>query len=208
MERDLVGAGYQAFEDSVLMKLQKVISIPLLQSYPFIAMLTGLTLYIVISLAVVLKSLLAEQHQRGEANGIAMTLIFSNSFNAKPQRNNEQEHWCAFGLAPFKHGVYSIAFDSSLSLLQAFSICIALVDSNMPYELSIVMDEHQRSNGILVTRFTLQSIYAQSDDEKLEFENESGNTNILDAAEPKNKEKKGALKSLQLIDAILLSEMG
>ncbi|XP_054803148.1 mitotic spindle checkpoint protein MAD1-like isoform X2 [Prosopis cineraria] len=43
----------------------------------------------------------------------------------------------------------------------------------------IVMDEHQRSNGIPVTRFTLQSIYAQSDEEKLEFEYESGNTNIL-----------------------------
>ncbi|XP_004499365.1 mitotic spindle checkpoint protein MAD1 isoform X2 [Cicer arietinum] len=43
----------------------------------------------------------------------------------------------------------------------------------------IVMDEHQRSNGIPVTRFTLQSIYAQSDDEKIEFEYESGNTNIL-----------------------------
>ncbi|KAI5593247.1 hypothetical protein BDE02_03G001700 [Populus trichocarpa] len=43
----------------------------------------------------------------------------------------------------------------------------------------IVMDEHQRSNGIPVTRFTLQSVYAQSDDEKLEFEYESGNTNIL-----------------------------
>lgn len=43
----------------------------------------------------------------------------------------------------------------------------------------IVMDEHQRPNGIPVTHFTLQSIYAQSDDEKLEFEYESGNTNIL-----------------------------
>uniref|UniRef100_A0A7N0ZWV9 Mitotic spindle checkpoint protein MAD1 n=1 Tax=Kalanchoe fedtschenkoi TaxID=63787 RepID=A0A7N0ZWV9_KALFE len=43
----------------------------------------------------------------------------------------------------------------------------------------IVMDEHQRSNGIPVTRFTLQSIYAQSDDEKLEFEYESGNTTIV-----------------------------
>jgi len=47
------------------------------------------------------------------------------------------------------------------------------------YLLQIVMDEHQRSNGIPVTRFTLQSVYAQSDDEKLEFEYESGNTNIL-----------------------------
>ncbi|XP_023530274.1 mitotic spindle checkpoint protein MAD1 [Cucurbita pepo subsp. pepo] len=43
----------------------------------------------------------------------------------------------------------------------------------------IVMDEHQRTDGIPVTRFTLQSIYAQSDDEKLQFEYESGNTNIL-----------------------------
>ncbi|PON66622.1 Spindle assembly checkpoint component Mad, partial [Parasponia andersonii] len=43
----------------------------------------------------------------------------------------------------------------------------------------IVMDEQQRPNGIPVTRFTLQSIYAESDEEKLEFEYESGNTNIL-----------------------------
>ncbi|KAM4126170.1 hypothetical protein ACJW30_01G369200 [Castanea mollissima] len=47
------------------------------------------------------------------------------------------------------------------------------------FGFKIVMDEHQRSNGIPVTRFTLQSIYAQSDDEKLEFEYESGNTTIL-----------------------------
>uniref|UniRef100_A0A7C9D1A8 Mitotic spindle checkpoint protein MAD1 n=1 Tax=Opuntia streptacantha TaxID=393608 RepID=A0A7C9D1A8_OPUST len=43
----------------------------------------------------------------------------------------------------------------------------------------IVMDDRQRPNGIPVTRFTLQSIYAQSDEEKLEFEYESGNTKIL-----------------------------
>lgn len=43
----------------------------------------------------------------------------------------------------------------------------------------IVMDDHQRSNGIPVTRFTLQSIYAQSEDEKLVFEYESGSTNIV-----------------------------
>ncbi|CAI0437654.1 unnamed protein product [Linum tenue] len=44
----------------------------------------------------------------------------------------------------------------------------------------IVMDERQRPNGIPVTRFTLQSIYAMNDDEKLEFEYESGNTNIVE----------------------------
>lgn len=41
------------------------------------------------------------------------------------------------------------------------------------------MDDQQRPNGIPVTRFTLQSIYAQSDDEKLEFDYESGNMSIL-----------------------------
>lgn len=43
----------------------------------------------------------------------------------------------------------------------------------------IVMDDQQRPNGIPVTRFTLQSIYAQSDDEKLEFDYESGTMTIL-----------------------------
>ncbi|KAK1288432.1 hypothetical protein QJS10_CPB19g00095 [Acorus calamus] len=43
----------------------------------------------------------------------------------------------------------------------------------------IVMDDHQRPNGIPVTHFTLQSIYAQTDDEKLEYEYESGNMNII-----------------------------
>lgn len=49
----------------------------------------------------------------------------------------------------------------------------------LSYSWQIVMDEHQRPNGIPATRFTLQSIYAQSDDEKLEFDYESGNTSIL-----------------------------
>lgn len=43
----------------------------------------------------------------------------------------------------------------------------------------IIMDDHQRPDGIAVTRFTLASIYGQTDDEKLEFEYESGNMSIL-----------------------------
>ncbi|XP_078181807.1 mitotic checkpoint family protein isoform X2 [Carex rostrata] len=43
----------------------------------------------------------------------------------------------------------------------------------------IVMDDQKRPDGIPVTRFTLQSIYAQSDDEKLDFEYESGTMNII-----------------------------
>ncbi|KAL5060151.1 hypothetical protein RYX36_031755 [Vicia faba] len=39
-------------------------------------------------------------------------------------------------LNPLENGMSYVAFDLSLSLLQAFAICIALVDSKMPCELS------------------------------------------------------------------------
>ncbi|KAE8700870.1 Detected protein of unknown function [Hibiscus syriacus] len=41
-----------------------------------------------------------------------------------------------FSLASFKDGIYSVEFDSSLSLMQAFSICIAVWDSRKHSELS------------------------------------------------------------------------
>ncbi|XP_004517218.3 protein ZINC INDUCED FACILITATOR 1-like [Cicer arietinum] len=71
-------------------RIAGISSIPLLQSYPFIAMLSGITLYTVISIASVLKNVMAvtiktgifliqnravEQHQRGAANGISMTAM-------------------------------------------------------------------------------------------------------------------------------------
>ncbi|XP_027187008.1 protein ZINC INDUCED FACILITATOR-LIKE 1-like isoform X2 [Cicer arietinum] len=71
-------------------RITGICSIPLLQSYPFIAMLSGITLYIVISIASILKNIIAvtittglfliqnrvvEQHQRGAANGISMTVM-------------------------------------------------------------------------------------------------------------------------------------
>lgn len=51
-------------------------------------------------------------------------------------QGNEQDLRPAFSLTPFENGMCSVAFDSSLSLLQAFAICISLVDSKMPCELS------------------------------------------------------------------------
>ncbi|GAU16396.1 hypothetical protein TSUD_117450 [Trifolium subterraneum] len=69
-------------------RISGLLSIPLLQSYPFIATLSGITLFLVINIASLLKNLLSvtidtglfllqnravEQHQRGAANGIAMT---------------------------------------------------------------------------------------------------------------------------------------
>ncbi|GAU33366.1 hypothetical protein TSUD_364910 [Trifolium subterraneum] len=74
----------------VLARIAGIFSIPLLQSYPFIAMLSGIALYIVISIASILKNIFTvtvvtglfllqnravEQHQRGAANGISMTAI-------------------------------------------------------------------------------------------------------------------------------------
>ncbi|GMJ10743.1 hypothetical protein like AT5G59020 [Hibiscus trionum] len=41
-----------------------------------------------------------------------------------------------FSLAPFSDGIYSVEFNSSLSLMQAFSICIAVWDSGNHRELS------------------------------------------------------------------------
>ncbi|XP_052186979.1 uncharacterized protein LOC127797858 [Diospyros lotus] len=41
-----------------------------------------------------------------------------------------------FNLSPFKDRIFSVEFNSSLSFLQAFSICIAVINSRKPYELS------------------------------------------------------------------------
>ncbi|XP_004295718.1 PREDICTED: uncharacterized protein LOC101313593 [Fragaria vesca subsp. vesca] len=47
-----------------------------------------------------------------------------------------QENQPALSLAPFKDGIYSVEFSSSLSVLQAFSICIAVLDSRNLCEFS------------------------------------------------------------------------
>ncbi|CAK8567245.1 unnamed protein product [Lathyrus sativus] len=73
-----------------LARVTGALSIPLLQSYPFITLLSGSTLYLVLNIASILRYLLfetistglfllqnraVEQHQRGAANGFAMTAM-------------------------------------------------------------------------------------------------------------------------------------
>ncbi|XP_077245736.1 protein ZINC INDUCED FACILITATOR-LIKE 1-like isoform X2 [Tasmannia lanceolata] len=58
-----------------VMRLAAALSIPLLSSYPFVAMLSGLSLALVINCASVLKNAFSPQHQRGAANGISMTAM-------------------------------------------------------------------------------------------------------------------------------------
>ncbi|KAI3669019.1 hypothetical protein L6452_40238 [Arctium lappa] len=97
----IAGLGLLIFQTSLYPIFQKmmgtimvarvagVLSIPLLATYPYIAMLSGLTLALVLNFASVLKNVLSvsiitgtfllqnaavEQHQRGAANGISMTL--------------------------------------------------------------------------------------------------------------------------------------
>lgn len=47
-----------------------------------------------------------------------------------------QENQQVFSLSPFKEGIYSVEFNSSLSILQAFSICTAVLDSRKRCEFS------------------------------------------------------------------------
>ncbi|XP_020202502.1 protein ZINC INDUCED FACILITATOR-LIKE 1 isoform X1 [Cajanus cajan] len=78
----------KAYGPITLVRITGVLSIPLLQCYPFMTMLSGFTLDLVINIASILKNLMietiatslfilqnkaVEQHQRGTANSIAMT---------------------------------------------------------------------------------------------------------------------------------------
>ncbi|KAK9122541.1 hypothetical protein Sjap_012143 [Stephania japonica] len=71
-------------------RVSAVLSVPLLSSYPFIALLSGLKLFLTINIASVMKNVLSisiitgtfilqnnavPQHQRGAANGISMTAM-------------------------------------------------------------------------------------------------------------------------------------
>ncbi|GAB4859277.1 Probable peptide/nitrate transporter At3g43790 [Ancistrocladus abbreviatus] len=74
----------------IVTRLSAVVSIPLLSSYPYIALLSGLTLHLVVNVASWLRNALSvslitgifillnnavPQHQRGAANGISMTAM-------------------------------------------------------------------------------------------------------------------------------------
>ncbi|KAK7261524.1 hypothetical protein RIF29_27838 [Crotalaria pallida] len=60
--------------------------------------------------------------------------------------DQDQENQSSFRFSPCKPGIYSVAFDSSLSLLQAFSVCIALVDGKMRYDHSRPRSSIERKN--------------------------------------------------------------
>ncbi|GAB2234147.1 hypothetical protein Drorol1_Dr00003384 [Drosera rotundifolia] len=74
----------------VVTRLSAIVSIPLLSSFPYIAMLSGLALYLVLNIATTLRDALSvslitgifillnnavPQHRRGAANGLSMTAM-------------------------------------------------------------------------------------------------------------------------------------
>lgn len=66
---------------------------------------------------------------------------FSDTYQAANRvelfpQGEEVEDGPLFILSPFKDHVYSVEFDSSLSFLQAFSICISILNCRKPYDLS------------------------------------------------------------------------
>lgn len=61
-----------------------------------------------------------------------------------------------FSLAPFKDGIYSVEFNSSLSLLQAFSVCIAVLDSRKACEFS-------ESSNLFEEKASTETVLVQND---------------------------------------------
>jgi len=63
-------------------------------------------------------------------------------------------------LAPFKERIYSVEFNPSLSLLQAFAICISFIDCRRPTELpgpSIAIEKTNNDVGIFEVPFQMKT---------------------------------------------------
>ncbi|KAI3784474.1 hypothetical protein L1987_43573 [Smallanthus sonchifolius] len=74
--KSLGGLDYSTEDVGTVLSIteSKVLSIPLLIAYPYIALLSGFMLTLTLNAASIVKNVLSDQHQRGAANGIAMTL--------------------------------------------------------------------------------------------------------------------------------------
>ncbi|XWS71628.1 hypothetical protein CRYUN_Cryun03dG0154200 [Craigia yunnanensis] len=71
--------------------------------------------------------ILSNKSQFSQRSSSLKSSSISNQFELFFQEE-VQDNKPFFSLAPFKDGIYSVEFNSSLSLLQAFSICIAVWD--------------------------------------------------------------------------------
>ncbi|XP_062085084.1 uncharacterized protein LOC133791180 [Humulus lupulus] len=79
--------------------------------------------------------ILANQNKAHKKLSVSKGCPITDRLELFPQEGG-QENQLFFSLSPFKEGVYSVEFNSSLSILQAFSICIAALDSRKLCERS------------------------------------------------------------------------
>ncbi|XP_058008997.1 uncharacterized protein LOC110640645 isoform X2 [Hevea brasiliensis] len=85
-------------------------------------------------------------------------------------QGGEEENQPVFSLAPFKDGIYSVEFNSSLSIIQAFSLCIAVIDSKKLCEIP-------GSCNLFEGKTSLETILARNDGIR-------GSTNRVDTDVP------------------------
>ncbi|KAJ6715993.1 DUF3527 DOMAIN PROTEIN [Salix koriyanagi] len=67
-----------------------------------------------------------------------------------------EENQPVFIMVPFKEGIYSVEFNTSLSTLQAFSLCIAVLDGKKLREMS-------ESSNLFGEKTSLETILSQND---------------------------------------------
>ncbi|KAI3945299.1 hypothetical protein MKX01_035060 [Papaver californicum] len=121
----------------IITRISSVLSIPLLTSYPFIAKLSGVSLFLVLNCASILKNAFSNailtglfiiqnnavpQHQRGAANGIAMTSM--SLFKAfGPAGGGAIFSWALKRIgAPFLPGVHMVFF--LLNVIEALGLVL------------------------------------------------------------------------------------
>ncbi|KAL7169743.1 hypothetical protein ACSBR2_034724 [Camellia fascicularis] len=81
--------------------------------------------------------ILANDNQSCQFPGPSISFSNPDHFDLFDQ-GGAQDGQPIFSLAPFKEGIYSVEFSSSISLLQAFSICVEVISNQKSFEFSEV----------------------------------------------------------------------
>ncbi|KAK4856552.1 hypothetical protein QYF36_018629 [Acer negundo] len=75
---------------------------------------------------------LANRNQPSKKAGSSKACSRANQFELFSQGGVQENQLPFFSLAPYKDGIYSVEFNSSVKRLEAFSICIAVLDIRKP----------------------------------------------------------------------------
>ncbi|KAJ0083354.1 hypothetical protein Patl1_31211 [Pistacia atlantica] len=106
---------------------------------------------------------LANRNQLAKKEGSSDACSSAQQFELFSEGGQEKHPF--FSLAPCKEGLYSVKFNSSLTLLQAFSICIAVLDCRKPCEFS-------ESRNIFEQKAYGETVLVQNDGTRVSDRNE------------------------------------